>query len=103
MKFKILLLLLLNSSVFANEADECKIVENTADMLIQLRQGEIDLRKVFDDSKYRLSEHQAQLLEAMIADALSKPVYVTIPEQQKVIDEFVTDWKESCLKSDNSK
>ena len=48
-------------------------------------------------------EHQAQLLEDMIADALSKPVYVTMLGQQKVIDEFVTGWKKSCLKSNNSK
>ena len=48
MKFKILLLLLLSSSAFANEADECKIVEETADMIIQMRQGGIDLKKVFD-------------------------------------------------------
>ena len=34
MKFKILLLLLLSSSAFANEADECKIVEETADMMM---------------------------------------------------------------------
>lgn len=103
MKFKILLLLLLSSSVFANEADECKIVEETADMIIQMRQGGIDLKKVSDDTKDGLMEHQVQLLEDMIADALSKPVYVTMLGQQKVINEFVTGWKKSCLKSNNGK
>ena len=91
--------LLLSSSAFANEADECKIVEETADMIIQMLQGGIDLKKVFDDTKDGLMEHQVQLLEDMIADALSKPVYVTMLGQQKVINEFVTGWKKSCLKS----
>jgi len=81
MKFKILLLLLLSSSTYANQADECKIVEETADMIIQMR--------------------QVQLLEDMIADALSKPVYVTMLGQQKVISEFVADWKKSCNESEN--
>ncbi|MBJ8427629.1 hypothetical protein I6M75_18415 [Acinetobacter bereziniae] len=96
MKFKIILLLFLSSSTYANQADECKIVEETADMIIQMRQGGVDLKKVFDSTKDGLEEHQVQLLEDMIADALSKPVYVTMLGQQKVISEFVADWKKSC-------
>ncbi|MEG6548492.1 hypothetical protein V6C59_21825 [Acinetobacter bereziniae] len=48
MKFKILLLLLLSSSTYANQADECKIVEETADMIMQLRQGGINLKNAIN-------------------------------------------------------
>lgn len=44
MKFKILLLIVLSTSAYANNKNECKIVEDTADMIMQLRQGGVDLK-----------------------------------------------------------
>ncbi|KAF1025710.1 MAG: hypothetical protein GAK29_01774 [Acinetobacter bereziniae] len=90
--------MLISTPTYAIQVDECKIIEETADMIMQLRQGGIDLKSSID-LKEQLSELQNNLLQIMIVDAEAVPVYATDLGKQKAIDEFVEDWKRSCVES----
>ncbi len=92
--------MLLSSYTYANQADECKIIEETADMIMQLRQGGINLKNAIN-LKDQLSELQKNLLQIMIIDAEAVQVYATNLGKQNAIDEFVADWKKSCNESEN--
>ncbi|KAF1025158.1 MAG: hypothetical protein GAK29_02106 [Acinetobacter bereziniae] len=95
MKFKILLLMVLSTSAYANNKNECKIVEDTADMIMQLRQGGVDLKNTAQ-LKDQFNELQNNLLQIMVIDAEGTPVYATHLDKQKAVSEFVANWKKTC-------
>ncbi|WP_287906293.1 hypothetical protein [Acinetobacter sp.] len=97
MKLIIPIFLLLTSSSYANEADECKIIEETADMIMQLRQGGIDLKAI--DLKDQLNPLQNDILQKMIIEAEAIPIYATDLDKQNAVDVFVEDWKKFCIES----
>ncbi|KAF1018797.1 MAG: hypothetical protein GAK29_04110 [Acinetobacter bereziniae] len=99
MKLKLLLLLLLSTSTYATQ-DECKIIEDAANLVMQLRQTNFDLKTFlnFNDQKI---QPQQNLLERMISEAEAVPVYATSLGKNNAIDEFVEDWKRSCVESES--
>ena len=97
MKLKILLLLSFSPEIYANQIDHCKIIAESAGMIMQLRQFGVDLNTAFN-LKGELSNN-AKNLEVIIADAESKPVYATNLGKQKAEEEFAAEWKKLCLES----
>ena len=97
MKLRFLLLLSFSPAIDANQIDHCKLVTESADMIMQLRQSGADLNTAFN-LKGELSNN-AKNLEVIIADAESKPVYATNLGKQKAEEEFVAEWKKLCLES----
>ena len=97
MKLKILLLLSFSPEIYANQIDHCKIIAESAGMIMQLRQFGVDLNTAFN-LKGELSNN-AKNLEVIIADAESKPVYATNLGKQKAEEEFSAEWEKLCLES----
>ncbi|WP_423854220.1 hypothetical protein [Acinetobacter guillouiae] len=97
MKLKILLLLLFSQAIDANQVDHCKLIAESAGMIIQLRQFGVDLNMAFN-LKGELSNN-AKNLEVIIADAESKPVYAANLGKQKAEEEFSAEWEKLCLQS----
>lgn len=48
MKLKILLLLSFSPEIYANQIDHCKIIAESAGMIMQLRQFGVDLNTAFN-------------------------------------------------------
>jgi hypothetical protein len=94
MKLRILLLLSFSPEIYANQIDHCKIIAESAGMIMQLRQFGIDLNTAFN-LKGELSNN-AKNLEVIIADAEAKPVYATNLGKQKAEEEFALNGK-NCV------
>jgi len=97
MKLRILFLLLFSQEIDANQVDHCKLIADSAGMIMQLRQFGVDLNTAFN-LKGELSNN-AKNLKVIIADAESKPVYATNLGKQKAEEEFSAEWQKLCLES----
>ena len=68
------ILLLCVSMAHAESAQTCELVDDTSEILMQLRQSALSLDDI-DLNPEALSEQEVQLLKAMIADAKLVPIY----------------------------
>jgi len=93
---KLFALLLIASSVQAEIPQECQLVDDTSETLMQLRQSGLSLNDI-DLNPEALSEKEEQLLKAMIADAKNIPVYKIALTRQKAVDDFKAKWKQRCV------
>lgn len=97
---KLGILLLFVSAVHAEIPKECQLVDDTSETLMQLRQSGLSLDDI-DLNPEALSEQEAQLLKAMIADAKLVPVYKIPLTRQKAIEDFKEKWMQSCMSSNH--
>ncbi|WP_333665414.1 hypothetical protein [Acinetobacter guillouiae] len=96
-RFSILLLLV--SVAHAEAPKECQLLEQTSEMLMQLRQNGLSLDDV-DFNPEALSAKEQVLLKGMIDDAKSVPIYQIPLTRQKAIDDFKIKWQEVCQSAD---
>ena len=90
------ILLFVMSLTHAETPKECQLIDDTSETLIQLRQSGLSLDDI-DLNPEALTEQEAGLLNAMIADAKGIPVYNIPLTRQKAIEDFKVKWQKLCL------
>ena len=90
------ILLFVVSFAYAETPKECQLVDDTSETLIQLRQSGLSLDDI-DLNPEALTDQEAHLLNAMIADAKRVPVYNIPLTRQKAIEDFKVKWQNMCL------
>ena len=90
------ILLLCVSMAHAESAQTCELVDDTSEILMQLRQSALSLDDI-DLNPEALSEQEVQLLKAMIADAKLVPIYQIPYTRQNAMEAFRAKWQQQCL------
>lgn len=89
------MLLCANNAVFANSTQECSIVDDTAETLMQIRQGGFDLGDA-EINEDELSGKQIQILRGMIQDIKVMPIYAIQASKDKAFQDFKKKWTNTC-------
>lgn len=101
-KLCLYLALVLCTTVHADDSNECTIITDTAESLMQIKQGGFDLGEV-EMNEEALSQQQAKILSLMIEDIKTVPIYKMEVMQQKALKVFEEKWMRLCLSETKKK
>jgi hypothetical protein len=88
-------LCVLSVHAFANTSNDCVIVDDTAETLMQIRQGGFDLGEA-EINEEELNTFQVYILRGMIEDIKKMPIYQLQPTRDKAFKDLTIKWNKIC-------